>query len=387
MNDESDAETVHELVPADLQLDTENPRFAGELGEKPSQEGILDFIAETIGISDLLSSMSKRGYHRANPLIAVKEGSSYTVVEGNRRLATALILVDDERATKQKSRARNYPLTDTARRKLEKLPVLIAPSRQEILPYLGIAHIVGNKKWDSYAKAAWAADVLDKKVYIGGLREIAEEIGDKHRTLERMVEAFRMIKQLEASGRFIPDDTLRTGKGIAKFPFSWVYTALGYKSIRDWLGIDSAETKDGAAHSRTNIIPDEGLDRAGELLDWLFGSHTRGEKPRIEDSRQISDVAASVLSEKRVALLKRGLDIEDVQKESQPLHERIMDGLVDVERSLREILGLVGSGGGSISASQIQSIITESQTVAKAAVSLNRQLRTLAEPEFDEQFT
>jgi hypothetical protein len=384
MKDENDAEKVHELSPAILQLDTQNPRFAGELGETSSQEAILDFIAETIGIADLLSSMSKRGYHRANPLIAVEEGDSYTVVEGNRRLAAALILIDDQRAANQRTRARNYNVTSTARTRLERLPVLIASSRQEILPYLGIAHIVGTKKWDSYAKAAWAADVLDKGVYVGGLREIAEEIGDKHRTLERLVEAFRLIRQLEAAGRFLPDDTMRTGKGIAKFPFSWVYTALGYKSIREWLGIDSAGAERDAS-PKTAIVPVENLERATELLDWLFGSRSRGEKPRIEESRQIGDVAASVLSDKRVALLKRGLDIEEVQKESQPVHERIMDAFVVADKALREILGLVGAEGESIPAPQVQSLITESQTVAKAAISVNKQLRTLSEPELDEQ--
>jgi hypothetical protein len=385
MKDELNSEAVYELPPRDLQLDTQNPRFAGELGEHPSQVAILDFIAETIGIADLLSSMSKRGYHRANPLIAVKEGDSYTVVEGNRRLATALILTDDERSVNQKARARNYDVTPTARALLERLPVLIASNRREILPYLGIAHIVGNKKWDSYAKAAWAADVQDKEIYGGGLREIADEIGDKHRTLERLVEAFRMVKQLEAAGLFIPDDTMRSGKGIAKFPFSWVYTALGYKSIREWLGIDAAGTRDGTTYARADIVPAESLSRAAELLDWLFGSRSRGQKPRIEESRQISDIAASVLSEKRVALLKRGLSIDEVQRESQPAHERMMSAFVTAEQALREILGLLGAEGGNIPAPQVQPLITESQTVAKAAINVNKQLRTLAEPEFDEQ--
>lgn len=380
----TDRESVHMIPPSELQLDPENPRFAGELGESPSQEAILDFIADTIGIADLLSSMSKRGYHPASPLIAVRENSSHTVVEGNRRLAAVLILTGDKRADHQQARARNYTVTPAAEARLTQVPVLISPSRQDILPYLGIAHIVGNKKWDSYAKAAWAADVLRKGVYRGGLREIADEIGDKHRTLERLVEAYRMVKQLEDAALFAPNDTFRKGKGIAKFPFSWVYTALGFQSIREWLGLQATRAVERESE-RMGIIPPDNLSRAAELFDWLFGSRSRDQKPRIDDSRQISDIAASVVSEKRVALLKRGLDIEEVKKETQPLHERIIDGLVVAEHALREVLGLLGSAAEGIPSSHAQALVLESQNVAKAAISVNKLLRSATEPDLDDQ--
>ena len=385
MPTQTQLDQVQQIPPASLRLDAKNPRFAGELGENPSQVAILDYIAETIGIADLLSSMSKQGYHKASPLVAVQEDSAYTVVEGNRRLATVLILLNDDRAANQRARARNYTVTSTTQARLTQLPVLIAPSRSEILPYLGIAHIVGNKKWDSYAKAAWAADVLSKGVYAGGLREIAEEIGDKHRTLERLVEAFYLVKQLEGAGLFSPSDAMRKGKGIAKFPFSWIYTALGFQSIREWLGIRPSETDQTPATTGTGIVPTDRLDRAAELLVWLFGNRSRGEKPRIEESRQIASLAASVVSDKRVALLRRGLEIEEVQRESQPVHERIMDALVAAGQALRDTLGLLGSASETIPAPQVQALLTESQAVAKAAISVNRQLRTLAEPDFDEQ--
>jgi len=178
---------------------------------------------------------------------------------------------------------------------------------------------------------------------------------------------------------------MRKGKGIAKFPFSWIYTALGFQSIREWLGIRPSETDQTPATTGTGIVPTDRLDRAAELLVWLFGNRSRGEKPRIEESRQIASLAASVVSDKRVALLRRGLEIEEVQRESQPVHERIMDALVAAGQALRDTLGLLGSASETIPAPQVQALLTESQAVAKAAISVNRQLRTLAEPDFDEQ--
>ena len=81
-----------------LDLDPENPRFAGALGAAPLQPRILDYIAETVGLKDLLSSMSHSGYYLSVPLIGVPEKGRVTIVEGNRRLATAFILLGDERA-------------------------------------------------------------------------------------------------------------------------------------------------------------------------------------------------------------------------------------------------------------------------------------------------
>ena len=248
---------IADIETSQLMLDTENPRFAGEL-ENPGQRELIDYIAEDIGISDLLSSMSRRGYYRSHPLIGVQENNHFIIVEGNRRLVAALILSDDTRAINQKARARNYPLAPGV--DLTRLPVLVAPSRSEVLPYIGIAHIVGNKKWDSFAKAAWAADVLDKGIYSNGVREIAAEIGDKHRTLERLVESFRIVKQLERASLFNPEDTIPKGKGIAKFPFSWVYTALSFQSVRELFGLPES-----GRSAVKDILSADKLDRAAEF--------------------------------------------------------------------------------------------------------------------------
>jgi hypothetical protein len=154
-------DVINEIAIDRLDLDPENPRFAGAVGHNPPQKRILDYIAENIGLKDLLSSMSHSGYYVSAPLIGVPKNGRVTIVEGNRRLATALLLLGDERASSQVNRGKSHPLQKGARERLEVLPVLLVESREKVLPYLGMAHIVGNKTWDSYAKAAWAVSVLE----------------------------------------------------------------------------------------------------------------------------------------------------------------------------------------------------------------------------------
>jgi hypothetical protein len=376
---------VIEVPISSLLLDTRNPRFAGELGASPTQRQIVNYISETIGVADLLSSMSRAGYHRSHPLIGIREGGSFIVVEGNRRLVAALILTNDERAVDQRQRARNYPLATHVQAKLETLPVLVAQDRKEVLPYLGIAHIVGNKKWDSYAKAAWAADVIDSDIFEGGVREVADQIGDKHRTLERLLEAFRLVKQLESKVLFLPDDTIKKGKGTAKFPFSWVYTVLGYQSVREWLGVNQAGS--GEKGAGLEFVPSSCLERAAELLLWMFGSRSKPQDPLIEESRQIADLAAALASNRQVALLRRGYDIAKVKKEVQPPYERITDGLLVAEESLKGVLGILGSSRKEIPEAQISYLAAEARRVANAALSVYRQINELNEPGYDEQLS
>jgi len=326
-----------DFIPVDLlDLDSQNPRFAGALGSNPSQSRILDFIAQDVGIKDLLSSMSHSGYYLSAPLIGIRQKNSdrVVIVEGNRRLATALILLGDERASGQASRAKAHPIENSTRAKLDELPVLLVESRIAVLPYLGMAHIVGNKTWDSHAKAAWAVKVLDEHLY-GGLPQIAEEIGDTNRTLERMVEAYRLVTQLEGSGRFVPNDSIRKGRGSAPYPFSWVYTALQFSSIRRYLSLTANEQ----VITAPNPVPPEKLDSAAELLGWMFGNKSKGVEPRLEDSRQIQDLAAAVTNPVQISHMRHGLNVLASREAVRPPAERITDRLVQSEELLKGVVG------------------------------------------------
>lgn len=355
-----------------LDLDPENPRFAGSLGHTPTQRRILDYIAENIGLKDLLSSMSHSGYYVSAPLIGVLKNGRVTIVEGNRRLATALLLLGDERASSQVNRAKSHPLQAGAREKLEILPVLLVESREKVLPYLGMAHIVGNKTWDSYAKAAWAVNVLDQQLYPGGLAQIADEIGDTNRTLERMVEAYRFVTQLQSSGRFVPDSSVKKGRGSAVYPFSWVYTALQFASIREYLAFD---TERGELITDRDPIPPSKLDDAAELLTWMFGNKDKNIEPRLDDSREIPDLAAAVTNRAQLSHMRLGMSLAESREAVRLPTARLTDGLIAAEEALKTVLGVLATTVSSLSLEELESLIAGVRRVRDLANLISKTLK------------
>lgn len=148
--------SLHRIPIRDLLLDNENPRFAGNVEASHSQKSLLETIVEKHGVNDLLASMAANGYFSAEPVVAIPNEGKFTVVEGNRRLAAALILTGDPRASQFEDLAHKWASNDRAMNiaTLEQLPVSVFEHKdEELIAYLGAKHIRGSKPWDSYAKA------------------------------------------------------------------------------------------------------------------------------------------------------------------------------------------------------------------------------------------
>jgi ParB-like chromosome segregation protein Spo0J len=92
-----------------LHFDLENPRYGNWGTDVKSDSDALEMIVTEFSVDDLLSSISVNGFFDGEPLIVrEKEPSNYTVVEGNRRLASSLILSSDSRAASQQKRTTIY---------------------------------------------------------------------------------------------------------------------------------------------------------------------------------------------------------------------------------------------------------------------------------------
>src|SRR5438046_1537927 len=66
------------------------------------------------------------------------------------------------------------------------------PTRNEVLPYLGVRHITGNKKWDSYAKARYIAAMLEEGHSID---DIVREVGDRSQGVLRNAVSYKVLQQ------------------------------------------------------------------------------------------------------------------------------------------------------------------------------------------------
>jgi hypothetical protein len=367
-------ERIERLRLEDIHLDTRNPRFGGTAGSMRNETQILDTLVGKFGIEDVLSSLAVNGYFDAEPLVGLKDpkGKGVRIVEGNRRLAACLILADDKRAANQQPRVRESQALQEQHkgRPIIEVPVLVFEEsewKNELLPYLGVRHIAASQPWDSYAKAAWIAQVLENRDLT--LDDVIQMIGDQHRTTPRMLEGFYFVHQLMDEARFKPGDSLRKGRGSnPDYPFSWVYTALGYSPVRRWLGLE-----DLSEGKKKEPVPKKRLDDAEDLITYLFGNKSKERQPAISDSRNISDLARAVADPRRLQLLKRGKTVAEVIELTRPAQDRVISGLMDAQESLGSVLVTLSEG--EIKTEQAKELVEPSKKVLTLARDVHSRIK------------
>ena len=165
-----------------LHLDSENPRLPEEAQGKGEPE-LLNVLYKVFNLDELADSMAKNGYFDEEPLVVIprklprslegvdinspkfltfinNDSTEFIVVEGNRRLATVKILLDSK--LREALHVKNWPsISEEVADDLRILPGIVYLKRSEVVPYLGLRHIVGIQKWESYAKARYIAKMIE----------------------------------------------------------------------------------------------------------------------------------------------------------------------------------------------------------------------------------
>lgn len=356
-----------------LLLDPNNARF-GFQEEWASQAQILDHIVDIFGVNDILSSLAVNGYFEAEPLVCREDPSSdnAVVLEGNRRLAACLIITGDERAANQATRSaassklwkeHNCPVIDP-------VPVILLEEEQQkaILSYLGVRHIAASQPWDSYAKAAWVAKVVDGSGL--DIQIVAQMIGDQHRTVNRLLEGYYLIHQLIREGKFYPQNSARKGRGsVTYYPFSWVYTVLGYTAVREFLNL-------AEGNAQKDPIAKDKLDNGGLLLRVMFGDSSLARNAAIGDSRQLGALASALASREKIHLLEQGKTLTEIETLTQPVEQRLTDGLGLVRDTLRDLIARLSEE--EIKQSTAVDLVPTSRGNHKMAGELEKKLREIA---------
>ncbi len=369
---------VSYLALSDLRLDKDNPRFGFQKHTAVSQTDILTRIVEYFGIDDVLSSLAVNGYFSAEPMVCRKDSDSnkYIVLEGNRRLAACLILAGDERAKQHARRIRQYQEIHQKHNShaFDPVPAVVFDKHENevsISAYLGVRHIVSLKEWDSYAKATWVAQVVEKRENELSVDDISAMIGDKSQTIKRMLQGYYFMRQLQKSGKFLAETSLRKGRGSnTNYPFSWVYTLLGYNNIREFLEMeDDATTQEP--------IPVRSLDKAALLSRAMFGDNTAARPSALKDSRQIGLLAAAVSDPEKINLLKQGKTIEEIQVLTQPVEERLEQGLLDSRDILKDILTRLAEH--DVPSDTAKRMLPTSDKAKKLAAEVHKKLFDIAE--------
>jgi hypothetical protein len=157
-------------------------------------------------------------------------------------------------------------------------------------------------------------------------------IGDKHKTVSRLLEGFYIVNQATNAGEFRPSDSVKRGRGsVSSYPFSWVYTLLGYQATRQFLGL-------GDLSPHENPIANGKLDRVGIVMRAMFGSSAGGRASAVGDSRQLGDLASILVSQEKVALLEQGKSVAEIVRTNRPIGDRLRSGLADIRTIQQELV-------------------------------------------------
>ncbi|MCA9032899.1 MAG: ParB N-terminal domain-containing protein, partial [Planctomycetaceae bacterium] len=249
----------------DLTFDMQNPRMA-EFDHGTDEASVIKLLWESMDVRELVQSIAASGYFPHEPLIVACEKGRNVVIEGNRRLAAVKLLLNRQLALDHDWEVPN--LKAAALKELRQLPI-IESTRKDAWRFLGFKHVNGPAKWSSYAKAKYIADV--HREYDIPLSQIAEQIGDRHKTAQRLFRGLMVIEQAEKAKVFDRNDRFNP-----RFAFSHIYTGLEGDGISKFLGI-----ADSSAESKSPV-PKGKLTELKELCLWLYGSKSKKIEPVVK---------------------------------------------------------------------------------------------------------
>ncbi len=323
------------MVETDLlQLDASNPRLINSDSAKRTDDAIIRELHDVGELSELLQSISSNGYLDFEPLVVSLidvSDTHLTVLEGNRRLAAIRVLTDPALA-KRLSITRPY-VPPAVVPTLKAVRVMRVANRADARPFIAFKHINGPHRWESFAKAKFAANWYDAEKKLGekglSLTQIAERIGDNHDTIKRMVAAIYVLNQAQEEAIFSVDD-----RATRKFPFSHLYTALSRSEYMKYLGLDEGWTR---FDPKPSPINKENLPKLAEVLNWVFGSKQGDQRPVVQSQNpDIKNLGTVLAHSGAVHVLREQRDLEKALSQAVPPEEKLSSALVRCRDELRE---------------------------------------------------
>ena len=326
-----------------LRFDPLNPRYSSNAGLPYDNDAqIVTFLYESSDLGELLQSISTSGYVDIEPLIVMGHLEDLIVLEGNRRLAALRLLTDPALASS--CGITPPPTTPGKEDTFLTVSVYRVEHRNDARDFIGFKHINGAHRWDSIAKARYAASWLNEERQKGDegltLREIARRMGDRHSTLQRMVSGFYVLQQAEEQEIFAIEDR-EEGK---KFFFSHLYTALTRPGYRQYLGL---QNEPRSAEPKINPVDPDHLPQLKQVLLWLYGSEpdhipavVRSQNPHV---RQLGEVLehpkARTIMLESADLARAFAEVDSPQKQFE---RRLVETHGASEECLKKVSAYVG---------------------------------------------
>lgn len=143
-----------------LKLDVKNPRFSYQSTKEMNQTEIIKYLIVNHAVYDLAKAIAVNGYLLNEEPIVCKEGDSYVVLEGNRRIAACKILLNPYKflsPQRAKELSKYDPIDD-------KIRCNIAPTRRDADTLIYNKHTgIPLQKWDKVSQDAFLVNLLQSE--------------------------------------------------------------------------------------------------------------------------------------------------------------------------------------------------------------------------------
>jgi hypothetical protein len=361
-----------------LLLDEENPRLPEDLVPR-TQEKMIAYIASKGAIEDLMSSIGKNGFFVGEALVAYRNSNDkpgqLRIIEGNRRLTAVKLIL---KPSLYPSRPSIKDLADSAKHKdrLSELPVVIFPSRDEVLPYLGSRHIVGVRQWEPLAKARYMRQLFNSLHKPGkspkeGYRAVAEQIGSYKRTdyIKSNLDGLAVYEVMDEKNFF-------GIKGLSEesIDFGTLYTAVGYDPVAEYIGAAkyNAKTK---AYDRLEPINSPSVlkaDKVKRLTEWLYKENEDGETV-VGESRRLPMLAKVLASPEARKELESGASLDIAYGHTSGVNDDLMEHIQAARKYLRAANGL--APGATPTQSHTRAVDELQELTESLAATLSRKAR------------
>lgn len=343
------------VAVASLHLDHKNPRLGREVTARAPRE-IIQYLFEHDKAMDVASSIATRGYFPNEPLLAIREGERYIVVEGNRRLAALKALrepglLDGSLQRQVEVLSRRVADPDS----IAKVPVTVAPTRQATDKQIAGRH-VGTPvlAWEAENRASFILDKLTEGYDNDRLRvELGFSLAD--------IQKARQIRAIADMARSL--DLSEEIKAKLENPRAKVFTTLGRvfdSSVgKQYLmvvtdadhGLRGKTTKPEFVRGFKKLVSDVALGKqssrslnTNEDMQKYFESWNKDERPA---AKRGTFVPADVVSGKSVASPQQGSTKSAPARHSRTESKTIIpktfkvrvdnDRLLDIHRELTKL--------------------------------------------------
>lgn len=341
-----------------LYLDPFNPRLGRRRGDDVlDQDEVLQLMKDWTLDELAVSYLENGGFWVQEALLVVEEDlygeNVLVVVEGNRRLAALKSLKATYEGNPPSRKWATLVEQNPPDGLFQRVPYLLADSRDDIAGFLGFRHVTGIKEWDPPEKAEFIARLIDEH----GLsyREVMRKIGSKTPTVRRHYIAYRLAEQISDLIDEVTDDQV-DGR------FSVMYLSLRSRGVQAYLHINT----DGEPDEVKKPVPPERTEQLRHYARWMFGDEAR--PPLFTDSRRVDDFGKVLLNEEAVDYLVRSSrpQFEVAYRMTGGDEEEVVSLLKDASSNLELALGRLHLYKGS-------------EAVRKAGVRLGLGVRQMTE--------